>query len=813
LRRTSRLVLTLLLSGWLLPLVPGPVAAPALADPDVQAAWTLSSDATIDLLLVGNSITQGFPFSPGYRDDLHLLLGGEPEHTFIFVGSSGSPPLQGHFQGGTQICEFYPPGFGNGWGTGTFDTTPDLGPPGTPDMVAIHLGTNDLNSAPPPFAPYSLDHGQTLNPSQAGELAEYILYLLQWQNGPQSLDLTHLVLSMIIPIDGRIQDVEDFNNSIIAMSEDFGEGTVTGSPVRITLADHYNHFLSNPDLFTFGPGDWMSDALHPNDEGYTEMAGVYHGAIVESVDDATPPDPVTDLAIIAVDSTRVDLAFTTPGDDGMTGRAFRYDLRVSTGDINSGNFGFSTQAEGEPAPAPAGAPDTLEVRGLLPGTTYTFALKLVDDAGNRSTISNRRVATTIGTGAVVLVLREGGNGYAGTEDNSLIDTRNTDNWGSADTIGVGQHGSGPAGALVTDVARSLIRFDVSHIPAGIDITSARLQCFNHIRESSEPVEVAAYRVTKHWVEGTRTAPSPQNGASCWDDAQLGILPWSAPGVSSASDQAQNNDPDFDRYATPEDTAILTDEDVWYEWDLTRAVEEWISGNWNNDGVLLEVLVEGPNTRRTFYSSESTTNQALRPTLVVTYLTGSTNSPPIANAGGPYSGAEQQAIAFDGSRSFDPEGQPITYDWDFGDGNTGSGPTPTHAYALPGLYTVTLVVNDGDVNSLPDETLATVSGGAAIEEPPAGAPLATRLHGAYPNPFAETAAIRYDLATSGHVSLRIYDLKGRLVQVLADGIEQAGSHRSIWDGASDTGHRLPAGVYFARFEAQGIHATRKLLLVP
>jgi hypothetical protein len=198
---------------------------------------------------------------------------------------------------------------------------------------------------------------------------------------------------------------------------------------------------------------------------------------------------------------------------------------------------------------------------------------------------------------------------------------------------------------------------------------------------------------------------------------------------------------------------------------------------------------------------------------VTYLTGSTNSPPIANAGGPYSGAEQQAIAFDGSRSFDPEGQPITYDWDFGDGNTGSGPTPTHAYALPGLYTVTLVVNDGDVNSLPDETLATVSGGAAIEEPPAGAPLATRLHGAYPNPFAETAAIRYDLATSGHVSLRIYDLKGRLVQVLADGIEQAGSHRSIWDGASDTGQRLPAGVYFARLEAQGIRTTRKLLRVP
>jgi chitodextrinase len=621
-----------------------------------------------------------------------------------------------------------------------------------------------------------------------------------------------MVVSMIVPMQGRDQDVEDFNNAIIAMAEDFAEGTVTGAPVRVTLADHYSRFLSNPLLFTFGPGDWMSDALHPNDEGYAQMADVYHQAIVESIDDETPPDAVADLAIIAVDSTRIALAFTAPGDDGAIGQAARYDLRVSTGDITSATFGLATQAVGEPLPRPAGSTDTLEVAGLLPGTTYTFALKVTDDAGNRSLISNRRVATTIGTGTVVLVLREGQNGYAGSEDNSMIDGRPDENWGGNASIAVGKYGSGEPGALVTDTQRSLIRFDLTGIPNGIDLVEARLRCYYFLRESTEPVEVAAYRVTKHWVEGTQSLPGNQNGSSCWNAARLNELAWSGPGASAASNQAQNDDPNFDRFATAEATATLTEINTWYEWDLTRAVEQWLSGAWNNEGVLLQALDEFPYSRRRFHSSEATVNQALRPSLVITYAAGSTNSPPIANAGGPYEGMMQQVIAFDGSRSFDPEGQPITYEWDFGDGSTGSGPTPTHVYDLPGIYQVSLVVNDGIENSLPDETLATASGMAAIGELPVAA-LATRLLGASPNPFSASAAIGYELATRSQVSLRIYDVEGRLIQELANGFQDAGSHRAVWNGTSGFGDRLPAGVYFCRFEAQGIRETRKLLLIP
>ncbi len=85
-----------------------------------------------------------------------------------------------------------------------------------------------------------------------------------------------------------------------------------------------------------------------------------------------------------------------------------------------------------------------------------------------------------------------------------------------------------------------------------------------------------------------------------------------------------------------------------------------------------------------------------------------NTAPSADLGGPYTGSEGAAVGFDGSGSDDPDSDPLTYAWDFGDGSTGTGPTPTHAYADDGEYTVTLVVNDGTVDSDPATTTVGIS---------------------------------------------------------------------------------------------------------
>jgi len=75
-----------------------------------------------------------------------------------------------------------------------------------------------------------------------------------------------------------------------------------------------------------------------------------------------------------------------------------------------------------------------------------------------------------------------------------------------------------------------------------------------------------------------------------------------------------------------------------------------------------------------------------------------NLAPTANPGGPYAGQPGQPVAFDGTGSSDPNGDALTYAWDFGDGAMGNGATTTHSYAAAGTYTVSLVVNDGEFDS-------------------------------------------------------------------------------------------------------------------
>jgi len=72
-----------------------------------------------------------------------------------------------------------------------------------------------------------------------------------------------------------------------------------------------------------------------------------------------------------------------------------------------------------------------------------------------------------------------------------------------------------------------------------------------------------------------------------------------------------------------------------------------------------------------------------------------NTPPTADTGGPYTGITNTIIVFDGSGSTDLDGDPLTYLWNFGDGNTGSAVNPSHIYTSDGTYNVTLEVTDSE----------------------------------------------------------------------------------------------------------------------
>jgi len=74
-----------------------------------------------------------------------------------------------------------------------------------------------------------------------------------------------------------------------------------------------------------------------------------------------------------------------------------------------------------------------------------------------------------------------------------------------------------------------------------------------------------------------------------------------------------------------------------------------------------------------------------------------NTPPVASAGPDmetFYGGAYDAVIFDGTRSFDPDGDPLTYHWDFGDGTVGTGPKVSHVYKSPGTFTVRMRISDG-----------------------------------------------------------------------------------------------------------------------
>jgi len=84
------------------------------------------------------------------------------------------------------------------------------------------------------------------------------------------------------------------------------------------------------------------------------------------------------------------------------------------------------------------------------------------------------------------------------------------------------------------------------------------------------------------------------------------------------------------------------------------------------------------------------------------------NPPFADIGDPGYVSANETIVFDASGSFDVDGFIVSYYWDFGDGENGSGLSTSHMYRKPGEYLVTLIVTDNDGNEYSTSLLVTVS---------------------------------------------------------------------------------------------------------
>jgi subtilisin family serine protease len=117
-------------------------------------------------------------------------------------------------------------------------------------------------------------------------------------------------------------------------------------------------------------------------------------------DDIKAPAAVKDLTLSVLSPPTYDsitLSWTATGDDDglIGGPAYLYDMRYSAESIDENNWASATLAQGEPLPNNPGLLESFTLNGLVAGTYYYIALKVADESGNYSALSNELVASTL----------------------------------------------------------------------------------------------------------------------------------------------------------------------------------------------------------------------------------------------------------------------------------------------------------------------------------------------------------------------------------------------------------------------------------
>jgi hypothetical protein len=125
------------------------------------------------------------------------------------------------------------------------------------------------------------------------------------------------------------------------------------------------------------------------------------------------------------------------------------------------------------------------------------------------------------------------------------------------------------------------------------------------------------------------------------------------------------------------------------------------------------------------------------------------------------------------------------------------------------YLVAAIDSDGYSGGYSDRVFASGGGVSAVGD--SDLPRSMAITGIAPNPFNPQTTISYDLPRDGQVQMSVYDVRGRHVRVLVDGVVNAGRHSVNWDGRDQGGRSAAAGVYFVRMIGPAGILTSKMVL--
>ena len=158
---------------------------------------------------------------------------------------------------------------------------------------------------------------------------------------------------------------------------------------------------------------------------------------------------------------------------------------------------------------------------------------------------------------------------------------------------------------------------------------------------------------------------------------------------------------------------------------------------------------------------------------------------------------------------DVHGDPLTYSAESSDSlvvtASVAGSVVTLEGIMPGQADVVLTATDPDSLSASDTVMVAVLLNVGVEDEEL--PQEVALGRNYPNPFNPSTTIRYGLPASGEVRLVVYDLLGRVVETLVDGVRPAGWHEVSFGGVA-----LSSGTYLYRLETSDRVITQTMVLL-
>ena len=134
------------------------------------------------------------------------------------------------------------------------------------------------------------------------------------------------------------------------------------------------------------------------------------------------------------------------------------------------------------------------------------------------------------------------------------------------------------------------------------------------------------------------------------------------------------------------------------------------------------------------------------------------------------------------------------------------PRGTHTFAVPAEQTTTDAITRRYILSYAGSILR-------VADDEMKMPTRIALKNPYPNPFNPATSIDFHLPWEAEINLSIYDVSGRLVRKLREGLHRPGIFTVAWDGCDQRGKRAASGIYFCRLMVKGKKSiTKKLVLM-